>query len=285
LSILLDSDDRDVDFVLHPTDLSEASERAFHHALAIAIRYSAQLTLLHAVGRRVTDNWVDFPSVRSKLAEWRAAGTTQELEARIGRSSISKAEVQVRDPVAASMQYIEKNPVNMVVLATDGRGGLSRLIRVSRAQQLARESQLLTLFVPEGGRPFVSGKTGEVSLRRIVVPVDPGSDPRPAMAHAVRSATLLDDPGLEITLLHVGPEDESIMKDVPELPYCKWTVVRRNGDPADQILRLTEEIQADAIYMSTTWGAARMGKKGGSVTERVLSGAACPVAAIPVARS
>ena len=73
MSVIFDSGLRPPDFVLHPTDLSEASERAFHHALAIAIRLGAQFTLLHALGRRATDNWPGFPSVRSKLGQWKAA--------------------------------------------------------------------------------------------------------------------------------------------------------------------------------------------------------------------
>ena len=79
VSLLFDSGERQVDFVLHPTDLSQASERAFDHALAIAIRHGPQFTLLHAVGRRTTDNWAEFPSVRSRIAEWRSAGTTWRI--------------------------------------------------------------------------------------------------------------------------------------------------------------------------------------------------------------
>jgi len=284
VSILFNSDTHRVDFVLHPTDLSQASERAFHHALAIAIRNGAQFTLLHAVGRRATDNWVDFPSVRSKLAEWRAAGTMRPLEQNIRRASISKVEVQLRDPVAACKQYIDRNAVDMIVLATDGRTGISRLLGSSRAQKLAREARLLTLFVPEGGRQFVSAETGEVTLKRILVPVDPATDPRPAMLHAVQSASLLEEPSLEITLLHVGEGEESTRVDAPELPFCKWNVLRRTGGIVDQILSVANEIMADAIYMSTTWSKAGFGKVEGGVTERVLSGAPCPVAAVPVDR-
>jgi nucleotide-binding universal stress UspA family protein len=284
VSILFDSDDQRTDFVLHPTDLSQASERAFHHALAIAILHGAQLTLLHAVGRRATDNWADFPSVRSKVAQWRAAGTTRALDDRIRRPSVSKIEVDIRDPVAASMQYIDRNAVDMIVLATGGRSGVSRLVRPSRAEKLARESRLLTLFVPEGGRSFVSGDTGEVTLQRILVPVDPATDPRPAMLRAVRSAALLEDRSLEITLLHVGDGDESTMIDVPRLPYCTWNVIQRTGDVVGRILGVSEEIRADAIYMSTTWSKTGFGKVEGGVTERVLQGASCPVAAVPVDR-
>ena len=38
MSLLIQTGDGPVDFVLHPTDLSEASLVAFHHALAIAVR-------------------------------------------------------------------------------------------------------------------------------------------------------------------------------------------------------------------------------------------------------
>jgi len=283
VSLIFDSEDRQVvDFVLHPTDLSEASERAFHHALAIAIRHSAQFTLLHAMGRRATDNWPGFPSVRSKLAQWRAAGTTQALEDKIRRSSISKIEVKVRDPVAASMQYMERNAVNMIVMATEGSRGISRLVRAPHAERLARESRIMTLFVPEGGSNFVSGETGEVTLRRILVPVDPATDPRPAMLSAVRSAALLDDPSLEITLLHVGDGEESSIGEVPDLPFCRWNVIQRSGAVVEQILAVSEEIDADAIYMSTTWSKAGFGKVEGGVTEAVLAGATCPLAAVPV---
>ena len=79
MSILSHSSHVTGDFVLHPTDLSEASETAFHHALAIAIRNGAQFTLLHAIGRRATDSWPGFPRVRDTLAKWRAAGTTAGL--------------------------------------------------------------------------------------------------------------------------------------------------------------------------------------------------------------
>jgi nucleotide-binding universal stress UspA family protein len=286
MSILIESKDGPVNFVLHPTDLSEASLTAFHHALAIAIRRGAQFTLLHAVGRRTTDNWVDFPSVRDTLARWREFGSTEALEESIRRSSVSKLEVPVRDPVAACREYVDRNPVDMLVVATEGRSGLSRLIRASRAERLARESRLYTLFVPAEGRPFVDGESGAVTLRRILLPVDPATDPRPAMLRAVQSAALLDDPSLEITLLHVhtGDAEETPVTDAPQLPFCQWkVVVRRGDDVAGEILATAEEMSADAIYMSTAWQKPGLGRSARGVTEAVLETAGCPVAAVPVA--
>jgi len=282
LSLLIDPSDSPVTFVLHPTDLSQASVIAFHHALAIAIHRGAQLTMLHAAGRRSTDSWAGFPGVRDTLARWRAAGTTASVEDKIRRSRVTKTEVDTRDPVAASTQYIARHPVDMLVLATAGRSGISRLLRPSLAEKLARQSRLFTLFVPTEGRAFVSGETGEVTLRRILLPMDPATDPRPAMLRAVRSAALLDDRSLEITLLHVEDGEGVVVPDVPQLPFCKWNAVQRSGDPAEQILDLAEEVSADAIYMSTAWQKPGIGRPDGGVTEAVLSRAVCPVAVIPV---
>lgn len=281
MSILSEETGQTVDFVLHPTDLSQAGLSAFHHALAIAVHRGAQFSLLHAVGRRSTDSWDDFPGVRETLARWRKFGTTKSLEEKIRRSSVSKIEVETRDPIAACTQYIERHPVDMLVLATEGRSGLSRLVRAPRAEKLARESGLFTLFVPSEGRGFVSGETGEVTLRRILIPIDPETDPRPAMLRAVRSAALLDDPSLEITLLHVG-EGERAEVDVPRLPFCRWNAIQRQGDVAEQILALADEMTADAIFMSTSWQKPGIGRAKGGVTEAVLSRSACPVAVVPV---
>jgi nucleotide-binding universal stress UspA family protein len=270
---------------LHPPDLSQASLTAVHHALAISMRRSAQFTLLHALGRRATDNWAEFPSVRETLARWRGFGTTDEIEERIRRSTESKVESPIRDPVAACREYTGSHPVDMIVLATEGRSGLSRLIGASRAERLAREARLFTLFVPAEGRPFVDARTGEVTLRRILLPVDPATDPRPAMLRAVQSAALMEDPSLEITLLHVhtGDGEAPPETEAPQLPYCKWTVmVHRGPDVVEGILGVAEEIAADAIYMSTSWQKRRFGKREGGVTEAVLEAAPCPLAAVPV---
>ena len=270
------------DFVLHPTDLSQASERAFHHALALAVRGGAQFTLLHSIGRRATDNWPGFPSVRSKLAEWKASGGLADVGRSGRRSSVSKVEMEIRDPVAAALDYLERHAVDTIVVATADRSGLSRLLRASRAERLARESKLFTLFVPEGGRYFVDADSGAVELRRILVPVDPRVDARPAMLRAVSLAALMDDPSVEITLLHVDDGRDAVVHDLPDLPFCRWNAVRRSGDSAEEILRLARELEADAVYMSTRWSRTGLGRDGGNVTERVIEAALGPVGAVPV---
>ena len=139
----------------------------------------------------------------------------------------------------------------------------------------------MTLFVPAEGRPFVDGATGAVNLRRILLPMDPGTDARPAMVRAVRSAALLGDRDLEIVLLHVSEEEAPRASDAPQLPYCRWTVMERPGEVVPEILAAAAELEVDAIYLATTWSKGGVGRSGGDVTESVIAGASCPVMAVP----
>jgi len=54
--------------VVHPTDFSPASERAFACALAIAVLRQTTLTLLHI--EKGKSDWSKFPGVRKTLERW-----------------------------------------------------------------------------------------------------------------------------------------------------------------------------------------------------------------------
>src|SRR6187402_2207906 len=58
-----------IETVVHPTDLSPASERAFAHALAVALVRRARLTILHVAPDDRPD-WDEFPAVRATLERW-----------------------------------------------------------------------------------------------------------------------------------------------------------------------------------------------------------------------
>lgn len=283
MTLLFNSGDSGVRYILHPSDFSEASQVAFDHALSLTIHGGANFTLLHAVGRRSTDNWPGFPSARDRIEQWRIAGSVEGFEDRVRQATITKRSMDVRDPAAAARLFVVKHPTDMLVLATKSGRGLSRLLRPPHAERLARDTKLLTLFVPDIARPFVQRATGDLTLRRILIPVDPATDPRPAMSQAVSVAAMLRNPSLEITLLHVGDGDEGVRTDVPDLPFCRWHVEHRRGDVVREILDTAERTDADVIYMATAWNRAQILGSGHGVTEAVLDSAACPVVAVPVA--
>jgi hypothetical protein len=55
--------------ILHPTDFSEASLTAFHHALRAALIAKSGFTLLH-VATGDEGEVMDFPGVRETLERW-----------------------------------------------------------------------------------------------------------------------------------------------------------------------------------------------------------------------
>ena len=84
-----------VESVVHPTDFSPASERAFAHALAIALLRQTSLALLH-VDKDEHQRWNEFPHVRATLERWNLLkpGSTQEdvfaeLGVRVSKHALS----------------------------------------------------------------------------------------------------------------------------------------------------------------------------------------------------
>ena len=177
------------------------------------------------------------------------------------------------------VDYMEEHPVDLMVLATAGRRGLSRWLHPSIAERTARRSQTATLFMPDNANGFISHETGQASLRRILVGVDREPPPHAALEMAAVAADAFGDGEVDIDLVHVGSSfpDVSPPEDLP----VTWSQVTRPGDPVEEIARLAEEVSSDLIVMATAGHAGFADALRGSTTERVLRRASCPLLAVP----
>jgi nucleotide-binding universal stress UspA family protein len=270
--------------VLHPTDFSDASESAFRHALALALRRQTLLTLLHVdSGAGSLHSWSEFPPVRKTLEDWGlldSGSPRSDVAERLGLD-VAKVNLRHRDVLSAILDYIDHHSTDLIVLATEGREGIPRWLRDSVAEQLARRSRTMTLFVPRRGTGFVGLRTGRVALRRILVPVDDRPDPRGAIAYASRAARMSDAAKIEIELLHVGPVDGLPRLEPPDVDRCAWSRVARTGDVVSAIVDRAEETSADLVVMATEGRQGILDALRGSVTEQVLRRAGCPVLGVP----
>jgi nucleotide-binding universal stress UspA family protein len=276
-----------VKFVVHPTDFSPASERAFAHALAIALLRQTRLALLH-VGKDDRVKWNEFPQVRATLERWNLLqpdsaqqDVVEELGLRVSKNLLQGS------PVDALLSYLDREPADLLVVATEGREGLARWMHGSVAETIARRSKTMTLFVPSHAtRGFVLPADGSLSLSNVLVPIDRSPNPAAAIEFARRVAAIAgdeDEESVTITLLHVGPEN-----GMPHIPSASgqrpaFTRMVRDGDPVEQILAAADEVQADLIVMPTAGRAGVFDVLRGSTTERVLRRAPCPVLAVPAA--
>src|SRR5215468_10217760 len=263
--------------IFPPSDFSEARVLAFANALAIALIMETQLVIMHA-RRGEREDWSQFPAVRKTLARWQvleAGSLPSEVFQKLA-VSVTKVSTQ-GDPVRASMRQIEKQKPDLVVLATRGRHGLPLWLKPSVAQAIAHRTSAMTLFVPQGCRSIVS-LGGVINLRRILLPVDQKPDPREVVIRATRAAEALGDECVEIVLFHVnGSEFPQFNR--PEGEAWVWKELRREGDVVEVILDAAKEV--DLIVMATEGRHGIIDAMRGSVTERVVRDAPCPVLTVP----
>ncbi|MCP4784205.1 MAG: universal stress protein [Fuerstiella sp.] len=266
--------------ILHPTDFSPHADLAFGHALRVAIRNKALLSILH-VGKDTRSEWDRFPGVRQTLQNWGL------LDSDARRADVAKIGVDIEKIIAeesdipgAIAGYEVKRPVDLLVLATEGRSGLSALLRPSKGQQAARKLAVPTLFVPGDGRGCVSLETGDVSMDEVLIPVDHTPTSDAAIERGLRAIEAFGHEKSRLTLLHVGPESEFPEVRIPDGP---WHVTRtvRQGNPATEILDAAEEISANLIIMVTEGAHGYLDILRGTTSENVLRQAPCPVLTVP----
>ena len=273
--------------IVHATDFSPADERAFAHALAVALLVQAEFTILHVTSDASTD-WSGFPAVRKTLERWKVLepGSAQEAVFEKLGVKVRKVAIPSRFPAVALSGYLESNPAELLVVATAGREGAARWIRGSTAEAMSRWSRTMTLFVPnDAERSVVALADGNLTLDNVLIPVDRTPDASAAVEFAVRAAGVMTDDKTTITLLHVGDENEMPSVPTPEGSQWAFARVHRKGDPVDEIAAAAEAVRANLIVMPTEGRHGVFDALRGSTTERVLRGARCPVLAVPAARS
>ena len=271
--------------VLHPTDFSDASHRAFAHALAISLLRQTDLTILH-VSKEGADevDWTNLPQVRRTLEKWnllepgsQRSDVFQELGI-----DVHKFVVRSRSPGRATTKFLDQEKHDLIVVATEGlvQGNKAWLHR-SDAEAIARGSRAMTLFVPNrSDRDLVSVEDGQLNLKNVIVPIDAAINFDSAIHFASRAAEIIGDGNVAITLLHVGEQ----MPPLPSLPNGDgwvWDKALRQGEPVESILAVAEDLNAELIVMTTNGRDTLNQALWGSTTEQVLRRAKCPVLAVP----
>ena len=272
-----------IESVVHATDFSPASERAFAHALAIAAIRRASLTILH-VGTEHEADWQRFPHVREVLERWGllAPGSSQaDVGDKLG-VQVTKVSIVSRFPAAAIATHLADEPADLLVVATEGRDGAARWLRGSVAEAMARRSRTMTLFVPnDADRDVASIADGHLTLNNILIPIDHSPDPSTAIEFATRAAAIIGDGDVPITLLYVGEERDAPKVRTPDGEGWSFARMYRNGDPVVEIAAAAEFVKAELIVMPTAGRSGVFEALNGSTTERVLRRVGCALLAVP----
>jgi nucleotide-binding universal stress UspA family protein len=130
--------------ILVPTDFSDSSNDALAYATDLAETFSASIQLLHVVESPLSELWVRETygmSLDDFLADFRARGQKQ-LEKTVAeadrRKYIADVVIRVGSPFTEIPEYAKAHDVDLIVMATHGRGALERAALGSVAARVVR---------------------------------------------------------------------------------------------------------------------------------------------------
>lgn len=149
--------------ILYPTDFSELSLHALAYARQLAATFEAQIHCLHVVDEGYL-YWSAMgpetapigPAVEDlmEFAETQLERfTDQHL---VGMKFVSIAKVVRGRPYAEIVQYALENTIDLIVIATHGRGGIAHALLGSTAEKVVRNAPCPVLTVRDKEHEFIA---------------------------------------------------------------------------------------------------------------------------------
>ncbi|NOY25284.1 MAG: universal stress protein [Oligoflexia bacterium] len=260
------------------TDLGPSSQRLLAHGARLALAAKARLCVLHAPHNpdgppRSWDVRLDT-LLRGWKIEANAPGSLDDID-------LVQVTAQGSDPLSALTQVAGALGPDLLLLGTERRHGMERILQGSTAERLARHFSVGTLFLGQGARSFVQMDSGAISLQRVLVPIGADIHPRDAVDAATAFLSAIGQTQTELRLFHAAQspnEFASVLEEAGmDLPWS-W----RKGAAVAGILAEATACQADLVAMVTRGHDSVGDDILGSRTERVMRDGPCPVLAVPL---
>ena len=139
--------------ILAPTDFSEHAENALRFACGLAERLGAELHLLHVLSEIVPTG--PDPLLTPVLPpEYYRESEVQSREALAkliqpswGTPPVVETAVRWDSPVEGIVEYARESAIDLIVIATHGRTGLSHVLLGSVAERIVREASCPVLTI------------------------------------------------------------------------------------------------------------------------------------------
>jgi len=279
--------------ILWTTDFSSASNASLPHAVAIARRYESKVYLAHVVVPS------PYPMVSPEAAPYMEElrrGTAKRLVT-LGESDqlagVPHEAILGHGEVAEELnKMVKEHDIDLLVLTTHGRRGLRRFLLGSVAEEVWRTAPCPVLTV---GPHAIEHAAREVTLRQILYPTDLSAESFAAAPFALSFAL---EYASRLTILHVVPTAirasarllarafrDELREVFPSetVPWCEPECIIESGDPAETILRIAKERQADLIVLGVRSPEALAKQHVSNVAYPVVAAADCPVLTVRAA--
>jgi len=145
--------------ILVPLDGSELSEQALNHVKEIIpVPATTEIVLLRVVDPLATsyaggtDAAIEVAVKIQERAEAEAAAYLKRLEGELKELGIPvKTVLTIGIPADVILDYARQNGVDLIIMSTHGRSGISRWLFGSVAEKIIRHSQVPVLISPPRG--------------------------------------------------------------------------------------------------------------------------------------
>lgn len=297
--------------ILFPTDFSPSASQALNHAVYLAQKYRAELHMLHVIVLHQDDpynpehHFPDLESIHARVRELAAQQMTASVEQQEMADLVIKR-TQRREVSAAPaiVEYAEEQDIDLIVMGTHGRRGVRHLLVGSVTEEVVRMAPCAVLSVRSKGEPRPLSE-----IRHVLAPVDFSEDSQEALRVARNVAANYE---ADLQVLHVWENvvhpafynmGAMSIKDIqPDIEERTMKAMRdlytategRNvrveyfaveGHAAREIVHFAEEHESDIIVISTHGLTGMNHFLLGSVSEKVVRRAPCPVLVVKRKRS
>jgi nucleotide-binding universal stress UspA family protein len=285
--------------ILSPVDFSEESRQALRWAGALAVRFESRLSVISAVDpllaeaakiRLGQDLTIETEAaLREFVAETWTPGTEPSLQPAL-QTRIGDAAAAILDASAAA---------DLIVIGTQGLGGLRKLLVGSTTERVLRQTRVPVLAVPPSRDGRSAPEPGAIahilavtdfsepsaSAAKMAADLAAAFSARLTLSHVVEALTV--PPPLQDLVLEsndtraaaVRPQLAALAARVCAGRPCDQVVVV--GRPADRIGALAAELGVQVIAMGLAGAHSAFGPRPGSIAYRVLSSTMIPVLVVP----
>jgi nucleotide-binding universal stress UspA family protein len=290
--------------LLCAVDFSEQSRHALRWAAHFAARFQGRLTVLSVVEPLLAE------AAKIRLGQDLVKTTDaalREFVTATWRNDPPPASIDFKTEAGEVPATILANAtaqsVDLIVVGTQGLGGVRKWLIGSTTERLLRRTHLPVLAVPPIHTDAMADRadTGPIAVTRILAALDFSESSLTALDAAVQLAEKFS---ATLTLLHVllpvaiPPFAKSLQDDISDTRAedarrrlealaaercggrpCETTV--STGAPADRIAALAKSQQADLIVMGLASDQGIRAPRPGSVAYRVLCSTTVPVLVLP----
>jgi nucleotide-binding universal stress UspA family protein len=277
--------------ILVATDFSPASDQAVEYAASLARRYGSAIYLTHVV---TLDGYpLISPEYAAMSLEKKRAAVQTQFRDILKSGELSgipfKTVVKEGNLWPTIEESIKMFDIDLVIVGAHGAGAVEKMLLGSGAEEIFRKANVPVLTI---GPVTPKEPWYEMEFKNILFATDFGKS---AEREAACAFSLAQEHRSRLTLLHVFPDREAYGKEaliemehnfytqlrelvpVASSMHCKVEVRVVFGEPAEQILRIAKESNAELIVMGAKARRSLAGNVPHTKAYRIVCEAHCPV--------